>query len=98
MRIVLDGPVAQPGAAILPTRLRRAAEIVDVDHGAADDRAISTCPKAQIPVSVDFDASPPRTPQLQLVHLPAAGLDALDLCPSGAASPRPCHRSRTEHG
>jgi phosphoglycerate dehydrogenase-like enzyme len=86
MKIVLNGPVAQAGAAILRDRFGPAADIVEVDHRAAGDRAISAFAAAEVLVSVDFDASLPPTPQLRLVHVPAAGLDALDL----AAVPDGC--------
>ncbi|HYZ27156.1 MAG TPA: NAD(P)-dependent oxidoreductase, partial [Geminicoccaceae bacterium] len=86
MKIVLNGPVAQAGAAILRDRFGRDADVVEVDHRAVDDRAISAFAEAEILVSVDFDASLPPTPKLRLVHVPAAGLDALDL----AAVPDGC--------
>jgi phosphoglycerate dehydrogenase-like enzyme len=86
MNIVLNGPVAQAGAAILRERFGPVTDIMEVDHRAADDRTISAFAAAEILVSVDFDASLPPTPQLRLVHVPAAGLDALDL----AAVPDGC--------
>jgi phosphoglycerate dehydrogenase-like enzyme len=57
-----------------------------VDHRALDDRAIRAFAEAEVLVSVDFDASLPPMPQLRLVHVPAAGLDALEL----AAVPDGC--------
>ena len=86
MKIVLNGPVAQAGAAILRDRFGRDADIVEVDHRAVDDRAISAFAEAEVLVSVDFDASLPPAPKLRLVHVPAAGLDALEL----AAVPDGC--------
>jgi phosphoglycerate dehydrogenase-like enzyme len=79
MKIVLNGPIAHAGAAILHDRFGPEAEIVEVDHRAAGDRAISAFAAAEVLVSVDFDQSLPPTPQLRLVQVPAAGLDALDL-------------------
>jgi phosphoglycerate dehydrogenase-like enzyme len=79
MKIVLNGPVAQAGAAILRGRFGAAADIVEVDHRKVDDRTIRVFAKAEVLVSVDFDASLPPMPQLRLVHVPAAGLDALEL-------------------
>jgi phosphoglycerate dehydrogenase-like enzyme len=86
MKIVLNGPVAHAGAAILRDRLGPAADVVQADHRAADDRAISAFAKAEVLVSVDFDAAMPPAPKLRLLHVPAAGLDALDL----AAVPARC--------
>ncbi len=86
MKIVLNGPVALAGAAILRGRFGRAAEIAEVDHRAADGRTIRAFADAEVLVSVDFDARLPPTPQLRLVHVPAAGLDALEL----AAVPDGC--------
>jgi phosphoglycerate dehydrogenase-like enzyme len=79
MKIVLNGPVAQAGAAFLCDRVGPADDIAEADHRAADDRAISAFAEAEVLVSVDFDASLPPMPQLRLLHLPAAGLDALEL-------------------
>jgi phosphoglycerate dehydrogenase-like enzyme len=79
MKIVLNGPIAHVGAAILRDRFGPEADIVEVDHRAADDRTISALAAAEVLVSVDFDQSLPPTPQLRLVQVPAAGLDALDL-------------------
>jgi phosphoglycerate dehydrogenase-like enzyme len=86
MKIVLNGPVAQAGAGILRQRFGAAADVVEVDHRAADQRAISALAEAEILVSVEFDRSLPRAPKLRLVHIPAAGLDAVDL----AAVPQEC--------
>ena len=41
MKIVLNGPVAQAGAAILRHRFGAAADVIEVDHRTADERAIS---------------------------------------------------------
>jgi phosphoglycerate dehydrogenase-like enzyme len=86
MKIVLNGPVAQACAPILRQRCGTAADVVEVDHRAADEEAISALAEAEILVSVEFDASLPPMPRLRLVHVPAAGLDAVDL----AAVPRGC--------
>ena len=85
MKIVLNGPVAQAGAAILRERFGRSADIVEVDHRQPDDRAIRAFAEAEILVSVEFDASLPPARKLRLVHVPAAGLDSVDLAavPSG---------------
>jgi phosphoglycerate dehydrogenase-like enzyme len=79
MKIVLNGPVARAGATILRDRFGAAAQIAEVDHRAADDRAVSALAQAEVLVSVDFGAQLPPTPHLRLLHVPAAGLDALDL-------------------
>jgi phosphoglycerate dehydrogenase-like enzyme len=86
MKIVLNGPVAQTGAAILRDRFGVAADVVEVDHRAAAERTIRAFAEAEVLVSVDFDATLPPTPGLRLVHVPAAGLDALEL----AAVPDGC--------
>jgi phosphoglycerate dehydrogenase-like enzyme len=86
MKIVLNGPVAQAGADMVRHRFGAAAEVAEVDHRAADARAIFAFAEAEILVSVDFDGSLPPTPKLRLLHVPAAGLDAIDL----AAVPRGC--------
>jgi phosphoglycerate dehydrogenase-like enzyme len=86
MKVVLNGPVAQAGAEILRRRFGAAADIVEVDHRAADAGALSALAEAEILVSVEFDKSLPPMPRLRLVHIPAAGLDAVDL----AAVPPGC--------
>jgi phosphoglycerate dehydrogenase-like enzyme len=78
MKIVLNGPVAQAGPAILRERFGPA-DVAEVDHRAMDDRTIRAFAETEVLVSVEFDASLPPTPQLRLVHVPAAGLDALEL-------------------
>ena len=40
MKIVLNGPVAQAGAAILRQRFGAAADVVEVDHRLADAHAL----------------------------------------------------------
>ena len=86
MKIVLNGPVAHAGAAILRQRFGADADVAEVDHRAADERAMSAFARAEILVSVDFAAGLPPMPKLRLVHIPAAGLDAVDL----AAVPQGC--------
>ena len=86
MKIVLNGPVAHAGAAILRQRFGPGADVAEVDHRAADERAMSAFARAEILVSVDFAAGLPPMPQLRLVHSPAAGLDGVDL----AAVPQGC--------
>jgi hypothetical protein len=44
MKIVLNGPVAQTGAAILRERFGVAVDIAEVDHRAVDDRTIRASP------------------------------------------------------
>jgi phosphoglycerate dehydrogenase-like enzyme len=85
MKIVLNGPIAGQGMAILRHRLG-AADIVALDHRALDERAVRAFAEAEILVSVDFDTSLPPAPSLRLIHIPAAGLDAVDL----AAVPEGC--------
>jgi phosphoglycerate dehydrogenase-like enzyme len=85
MKIVLNGPIASQGMAILRHRLA-AADIVALDHREIDDRAVRAFAEAEILVTVDFDAALPPTPKLRLIHVPAAGLDAVDL----AAVPEGC--------
>ena len=86
MKIVLNGPVAHAGAATLRQRFGADADVAEVDHRAADERAMSVFARAEILVSVDFAAGLPPMPRLRLVHIPAAGLDAVDL----AAVPQGC--------
>ena len=86
MKIVLNGPVAHAGAAILRQRFGAGADVAEVDHRAADERAMSAFARAEILVSVDFAVDLPPMPKLRMVHIPAAGLDALDL----AAVPQGC--------
>jgi phosphoglycerate dehydrogenase-like enzyme len=86
MKIVLNGPVGHQGTEILRRRFGAEADIVVVDHREVDERAVRAFAEADILVTVDFDDSLPPTPKLRLVHLPAAGLDAIDL----AAVPEGC--------
>jgi phosphoglycerate dehydrogenase-like enzyme len=85
MKIVLNGPIASQGAEALRRRFVDA-DIVALDHRAADDQTLQAFAAAEVLVSVEFDASLPPTPRLRLIHIPAAGLDAVDL----AAVPDGC--------
>jgi len=85
MKIVLNGPIASQGTEILRRRFADA-DIAAVDHRGADERTLQAFAGAEVLVSVDFDASLPPTPRLRLIHIPAAGLDAVDL----AAVPDGC--------
>ena len=62
MKIVLNGPVAHAGAAILRQRFGAGADVAEVDHRAADERAMSAFARAEILVSVDFAAGLPPMP------------------------------------
>jgi phosphoglycerate dehydrogenase-like enzyme len=86
MKIVLNGPVAKPGMEILRRRFGAGADIAAVDHRQIDERALQAFAAAEVLVTVDFDAALPPTPRLRLIHVPAAGLDAVDL----AAVPDRC--------
>lgn len=86
MKIVLNGPIAQTGTDLLRRHFGQAAEIAEVDHRDADERARRALAEAEILVTVDFGHDLPATPALRLIHVPAAGLDSLDL----AAVPRGC--------
>jgi phosphoglycerate dehydrogenase-like enzyme len=79
MKIVLNGPVAHAGTAILRQRFGSDADVTEVDHRATDERAFAAFARAEILVSVDFGPDLPTMPKLRLVHVPAAGLDAVDL-------------------
>jgi phosphoglycerate dehydrogenase-like enzyme len=79
MKIVLNGPVAKPGLEILRRRFGPAAEIAAVDHRQLDQRALRAFAEAEVLVSISFDAALPPAPRLRLVHVPAAGLDSVDL-------------------
>jgi phosphoglycerate dehydrogenase-like enzyme len=85
MNIVLNGPIASQGMDILRRRFG-AADIVALDHREIDDRAARAFAEAEILVTVEFDAALPPAPKLRLIHIPAAGLDAVDL----AAVPDGC--------
>jgi phosphoglycerate dehydrogenase-like enzyme len=79
MKIVLNGPIGHQGTEILRRQFGAEADIVAVDHREVDEQAIRAFAEAEILVTVDFDDGLPPTPKLRLVHLPAAGLDAIDL-------------------
>jgi phosphoglycerate dehydrogenase-like enzyme len=79
MKIVLNGSVAHQGCEILRARFGTAVDLVAVDHREIDQGVIQAFAAAEVLVTVDFDAGLPPMPGLRLVHLPAAGLDAVDL-------------------
>jgi phosphoglycerate dehydrogenase-like enzyme len=76
MMILLNGPIARQGAAPLRHRFGDGVQIVEVDDPAARADAFAI---ADVLVTVELGHGLPPMPKLKLVHLPVAGLDAVDL-------------------
>jgi phosphoglycerate dehydrogenase-like enzyme len=76
MRVVLSGALARQGADHLRRHLGTAIELIELADGAAPADALAA---ADVLVTMEFDRSSPPVPKLQLIQLPVAGLDAVDL-------------------
>ncbi|MCC2663652.1 MAG: hypothetical protein K0S35_1574 [Geminicoccaceae bacterium] len=76
MRVVLSGALARQGADHLRRHLGTAIELLELADGAAPADALAA---ADVLVTMEFGCSSPPAPKLQLIQLPVAGLDAVDL-------------------
>ena len=76
MTILLNGPIARQGAALLRHRFQDDVRIVEVSDPAASAAAFAA---ADVLVTVELGSGLPPMPSLRLIHLPVAGLDAVDL-------------------
>ena len=76
MNVLLNGPIARQGAALLRSRFGDGLQIVEVADPAASAAAFAT---AEVLVTVELGSGLPPMPKLRLIQLPAAGLDAVDL-------------------
>jgi len=79
MKIVLKGAVARTGATQLRQHFGESIEVVEADDG---EPAESLGPKlidADVLITFQLGADTPPGPRLRLIHLPASGLDEIDL-------------------
>jgi phosphoglycerate dehydrogenase-like enzyme len=76
LTVLLNGPIAGQGAALLRRRFGDGVQIVEVADPAA---AVAAFAAADVLVTVELGHGLPPMPSLKLVHLPVAGLDAVDL-------------------
>lgn len=75
MKVLLNGPVALRGAAVLRERLGGRVELIEADGAALADGLA----EAEVLIAFVFDHASPPAPKLRLLHLPVSGLDAIDL-------------------
>ena len=76
MTVLLNGPIAHQGAALLRRRFGDGVQIVEVTDPAASAAAFAA---TEVLVTVELGSGLPPMPSLRLVHLAVAGLDAVDL-------------------
>ncbi len=76
MTVLLNGPIARQGAELLRSRFGDGLQIVEVADPAASAAAFAA---AEVLVTVELGSGLPPMPNVRLIHLPAAGLDAVDL-------------------
>ena len=81
MRILLNGSLARQGADHLRRRFGSAIVVLEPEDEAQPADALAA---ADVLVTMAFDRELPPAPQLRLIQLPVAGLDAVDL---GAVPP-----------
>lgn len=75
MKVLLNGPVARRGAAVLRERLGGRVELIEADAAAL----AAGLAEAEVLIAIAFDDASPPAPELRLLHLPVSGLDAIDL-------------------
>ncbi len=79
MYILLNGPIAAQGEDILRRHFGSSAKIDEVDDRRLDAAASRRFNEADVLISMNFAQHMLPMPKLRLLHLPVAGLDALDL-------------------
>jgi len=87
LNVVLCGPVACQGEAALGDHFGERLAITAIESEDAASREAAAFAAADVVISFAFDRSLPPAPRLQLLQLPASGLDAVDLAavPDGCA-------------
>lgn len=87
MKIILYGAIARQGTAQLRRHFGDAVELFEVADGDDGPAAVRAFADAEILITMAFDHDLPPAPRLRLIHLPVAGLDAVDLAavPDGCA-------------
>ncbi len=94
MNVLLNGPVACRGADFIRRHFGDTVSVSEIVGGEDDAERRERFAAADVLVTVDFDADLPAAPKLKLIHLPASGLDQIDL----AALPAGCRLCNTfEH-
>jgi phosphoglycerate dehydrogenase-like enzyme len=76
LAVLLNGPIAVRGAGLLRRRFGDRVRLLEVAEPAANAAAFAA---AEVLVTVDLGHGLPPMPRLKLIHLPVAGLDAVDL-------------------
>jgi phosphoglycerate dehydrogenase-like enzyme len=84
MVVLLNGPVAGQGAAPLRRRFGERVKVIEVVEPAASAGAFAA---AEVLVTMELGHGLPPMPKLRLIHLPVAGLDAVDLVAVPAGCP-----------
>lgn len=85
MKIVLKGPVARTGVAQLRQHFGDSVEVDEAEDGEAPETLASKLADATVLVTFNLPADLPPAPRLRLVHVPASGIDEIELAvvPSG---------------
>jgi phosphoglycerate dehydrogenase-like enzyme len=76
LAILLNGPIAGQGAPLLRRHFGDRVRLLEIGEPAASAAAFAA---ADVLVTVELGSGLPPMPNLKLVHLPVAGLDAVDL-------------------
>jgi phosphoglycerate dehydrogenase-like enzyme len=74
--VLLNGPIAGRGAGLLRRRFGDRVRLLEIADPAASPAAFAA---ADVLVTVELGSGLPPMPNLKLIHLPVAGLDAVDL-------------------
>lgn len=79
MRIVLKGAVARTGAAQVRAHFGDSVEVVEADDGEGPETLAPKLADATVLVTFSLSSDLPPAPRLRLVHVPASGIDDVDL-------------------
>lgn len=87
MNILLKGPIARIGTELLRRQFGGSVEVIEGDDGDPPDVLADKLAAANVLVATNFTADLPSAPRLRLIHVPAAGVDAIDIAavPTGVS-------------
>lgn len=77
--ILLNGAVARNGLDVVRRYYGDDVKVLEITGDETDAERARKFADAEVLVSVNFDGTLPPTPKLKLIHLPASGLDLIDL-------------------
>lgn len=78
MTVLLNGPVARRGLDLVRQYYDDDVNVEEITEDESESERAQKFAKADILVTVNFDATLPPAPKLKLIHVPASGMDLID--------------------